>query len=86
MIVEVLGIKRDASFVPKGKEEKDRIFGSRIYVRHLLNGIEGYYTDNYFLNASTFNSSSIKPGDELDIQYNRFGKVGSFTIIDSSKK
>ena len=37
MIVEVLGIKRDASFVPKGKEEKDRIFGSRIYVRHLLN-------------------------------------------------
>ena len=83
MIVEVLGIKRYVSFTPK--ESSEKIEGSNIFVKHLENGVEGYMCEKFFLNAKTFDSSVIKVGDELDLQFNRYGKVANFTRLDSKK-
>ena len=83
MIVEILGIKRYVSFIPK--DSKDKIEGTNIYSRHLENGVEGYMCEKFFLNAKTFDTSGLKVGDELDIQFNRYGKVANFVRLDTKK-
>ena len=76
MIVNVVGIRRNFSFkTPDGNS----ISGSNLYVQHPQEGVEGLLTEKFFLNDK-FDISVIKPPCEIEIFFNRYGKIDTFRL------
>lgn len=78
MLAHVVGIRRNVHFDIDGRSYD----GTHIFVTHLENGVEGCMAEKYFLNSATFDTSWIKVDDDIDIQFNRRGKIATFNKWD----
>ncbi len=71
MIHVVLG-KRPVSFTAKdGKEVK----GVSLYLGYETEGVEGMAADKVFIPAAKMPKNDIVVGAEVDVLFNRYGKV-----------
>lgn len=71
MIHTVLG-KRLVSFTAKdGKEVK----GVSLYLGYETEGVEGMAADKVFIPAAKLPKNDIVVGSEVDVLFNRYGKV-----------
>lgn len=77
MIFRVLG-RREVSFVSK---DGAKIEGTQVFVSYDDTHVQGVATDRLFF-SPRHNPSSIMVGDDLEVYYNRFGKIESFKIIN----
>ncbi len=57
------------------------VSGVSLYVSYPLNGVNGSATDKLFVRPELFRDLAVVPGDDLDIRFNRFGKVDSITLV-----
>lgn len=71
MIHVVLG-KRPVSFTAKDGKE---ITGTTLYLGYEAEGVEGMVTDKVFISAAKMPKNDIVVGSEVDISFNRYGKV-----------
>lgn len=77
--MKVLGVK-DVNF----KDEKGKsIQGVNVFVAYPEDGVDGLMTEKIFLSLEKFDTvcENIKPGMELEVVYNRFGKVSKAQIV-----
>lgn len=66
------------------KDEKGKpIQGMNVYVAYPEDNVEGLMTDKIFLSIVKFESlcDVIKPGDELEVVYNRFGRISKAELV-----
>ena len=76
MLVKIVGIRRNFSFLTKDGKE---ISGSNIYITRDQEGVEGLMCEKYFLN-SKFDTTPLKPGVDIELFFNRYGKVDSYHV------
>lgn len=76
MLHTVLG-KKSVSFTAKDGKE---ISGTTLYVGYEMKGIEGMATDKVFISAEKMPKGEIVVGSEVDILFNRYGKVEAIRI------
>lgn len=77
MIYRVLG-RRDVSFYTK---EGNKIEGSQIFVSYDDSHTQGVATDRLFF-STRHNPYTIMVGDDIEVFYNRYGKVDSFKVLE----
>lgn len=71
MIHSVLG-KRAVSFTASDGKE---ISGTTLYLAYETDGVEGMAADKVFIPAAKMPKKDIVVGSEIDVLFNRFGKV-----------
>lgn len=76
MIVKVIGIQK----VNFKSTTGDDIRGTNLFVGYPNDYVEGLKTDKFFIKNS-IDCSNVKPELTLDINFNRYGKVESLSII-----
>lgn len=77
--MKVLGVR-----VLNFKDEKGKqIQGVNVYVAYPEDNVDGLMTDKLFLSIDKFEAicDVIKPGDELEVVYNRFGKISKAELV-----
>lgn len=77
--MKVLGV-RNLDF----KDDKGNVIqGVNVYVSFPEDGVRGEMTDKLFLSLNKFDSicQLIKPGDEIEVTYNRFGKISKAELV-----
>ena len=79
MIVNLVGIRRNVKFTPKDGSE---ISGTSIYVTHENEGVEGLMTEKFFLSSNKFNTNGLKVPCVLDLQFNRYGKIDGYSLVE----
>lgn len=71
MIHTVLG-KKPVSFTTNDGKE---ITGITLYLGYEAKGVEGMATDKVFVSAAKMPKEPIVVGSEVDVHFNRYGKV-----------
>ena len=71
MKVTIIGIRPVSFTANDGKE----INGTSLYVAYDANGVEGMATDRFFVTAEKMPEKGFKVGGDVDLLFNRFGKV-----------
>ena len=71
MIHVVIG-KKPVSFTAKDGKE---ITGTTYYLGYETDGVEGMATDKVFISAAKMPKDDIAVGSEVDVLFNRYGKV-----------
>lgn len=71
MKVTVLGLK------PVNFEAKDgrQVVGTTMYIAYDENGVDGMVTDKIFVAAEKMPKGGVAVGADLDLAYNKYGKV-----------
>ena len=69
---------RDVAFTT---ETGDEITGKTFYIGFTDHRVNGYVCDKVFVNASKLNGAVIVAGDEVELSYNRFGKVEAIVKV-----
>lgn len=64
-------------------EKGNQIQGVNVYVSFPEDNVQGEMTDKLFLSLNKFESicEVIKPGDEIEVTYNRFGKISKVELF-----
>lgn len=78
--MKVIGIQKNVEFDYSGNHFK----GLNLFVTFESSSVEGVATNKYFMNMDKpiYNDAlQVKLGDEIDFQYNRFGKPESLVIL-----
>ena len=76
-MAKVVGYKR-ADFKPKDSDSE--IKGINLFVTFKRDGVQGFACERLFVSDSRAGNYLPKVGDEVDIFYNRYGKVESITL------
>ena len=76
MLHMVLGKKAVSFTADDGKE----ISGTRLYIGYEAKGVEGMATDKVFVSAAKMPKGDIVVGSEVNIHYNRYGKVEAIDV------
>jgi len=72
----VLGLKPVSFTAADGKV----IEGTTLYVAYDADGVEGMAADKIFVTTAKMPKSNIVVGADIDIYFNRFGKVDSIVV------
>ena len=72
----VLGIKPVSFTAADGK----LIDGTTLYVAYDADGVDGMAADKIFVTAAKMPDDDIVVGADIDIYFNRFGKVDSIVV------
>lgn len=72
----LLGLKKVSFTAADGKV----VDGTTLYVAYDADGVEGMATDKLFVTAAKMPKKDLVVGNDLDIFFNRFGKVDSIIV------
>ena len=76
MIHVVLG-KRPISFTAKDGKE---IAGTTLYLGYETKGVEGMAAEKVFISAEKVPTNDIVVGSEVNVHFNRYGKVEAIDV------
>ena len=79
MIMTLMGYK-SLDFESNG----ERVKGTQAFVSYIEDGVIGQRTDKLFLRDG-FPLPEIKPGDTLDVTYNRRGKPEGIRVVSNKQ-
>lgn len=81
MLARILGIRRDIDFT--SKKDGNQIQGTNIYVAYPEDGVEGEFTQKFFLSKTRFPDVSwLNVGNKVDLTFDYKGRIDSVTICD----
>lgn len=72
----LLGLKKVSFTAADGKV----VDGTTLYVAYDADGVEGMATDKLFVTTAKMPKKDLVVGNDLDIFFNRFGKVDSIIV------
>ena len=78
--MQIVGIQRNVTF----KFDGNVFTGINLYCALERDGVEGHVTEKHFVNSSKecFGlANSLKVGDQVNIYYNRYGKIDAIVPI-----
>lgn len=76
MLVDIFGVQ----LVDFSNQNGEVIKGTNLFVGYPYTHVVGVKTDKFFIKQS-IDCSKIKPGDSVDLSFNRYGKVDSLNIV-----
>ena len=80
MKINLLGIKK----LDFTSNDQSKIKGTQLFVSFKDEGVDGQRTDKLFLKDG-FTLPALKPGDVLDVTYNRHGKPESIRVLTAKQ-
>lgn len=76
--MELVGYRRSAF---TAKDTGERIVGYNLYMTGKDEDVEGLMTDRVFLSDRKLDGYIPRVGDQLEVIYNRYGKVSELRMI-----
>lgn len=74
----VIGYKK-SSFKPQ--DSRESIFGYTLYLTEEREGVEGLAVERAFISDWKMGGYHPQLGDEVDLVYNRYGKIQSIALL-----
>lgn len=76
--MELVGYRRSAF---TAQDTGERISGYNLYLEEQDENVEGVRTDRVFLSDKKMNGYIPRVGDQLEVVYNRYGKVSELRLL-----